>query len=251
MPVSELWEEYYKTKSKEIRNKIASEYLNFVNYLSSRMMVSFPPGLEKEDINQYGFFGLIEAIENYDLKQGAKFETYAAMIIKGRIMDRVRDYGKKTGGPSRTSVKKTKMIEKATKDLEESLGRHPTSQEIADELDLELKQYYKMLGEINVSTQMSLDKMVGQEENLATIEVVKNVNSIEPEERFINEENNSLLAKSIEELPEKERLIVTFYYYEELTLKEIGMLLNLSESRISQIHTQAMIRLRNRMQGDE
>lgn len=251
MSVSDLWEEYSKTKSNEVRNEIARSYQNFINYIVARLLVPLPSGLEKDDLAQYGFFGLIEAIEKYNPNQGASFETYAGLIIKGRIMDRIRDYGKRTGGPSRTSVKKSKMIEKATKDLEGKFKRQPTSEEIAEELNLELEQYFKMLSEISVNVQVSLDKMVGVEENLPAIEVIKNEVSVNPEDKTMREEEEELLAKAIDDLPEKERIIVIFYYYEELTLREIGDYLNLSESRISQLHTQAIIRLKSKMQGVE
>lgn len=251
MTVSELWEDYSKAKTKEVRNMIAKEYLGFVNYITSRMMIPLPSGLEKEDMVQYGFFGLIEAIENYDSKLGAKFETYAAMVIKGRIMDRVRDYGKKAGGPSRTAVKKSKIIEVATKSLEVKLGRSPLPEEIAEELEVTMDQYYKMLSDIGITMQISLDKMIGHDENMQAIEVIKNDSASTPEDRYLSRENGEVLAKAIDEMPEKERMIVIFYYYEELTLKEIGKQLNLSESRISQLHTQAMLRLRNKIQGGE
>lgn len=249
MTVSELWEEYAKTRNHETRNKIATEYRNFINYMVARIMVPLPSGLEKEDLVQYGFFGLIEAIEKYDPNQGATFETFAGIIIKGRVMDRIRDYGKVSGGPSRTAVKKSKLIEATTRALETKLGRHPTSQEIADEMELSLEQYYKMLNDISVNMQISLDKMVGLDDNLPAIEVVKNEDSVNPEENMLNVEYGELLAKAIDELPEKERMVIIFYYYEGMTLKEIGNFMNRSESRISQIHTQAILRLRSKFKG--
>lgn len=249
MTVSELWEEYSKTKNHETRNKIAAEYRNFIHWVVARIMVPLPAGLEKEDLVQYGFFGLIEAIEKYDPNQGATFETFAGIIIKGRAMDRIRDYGKVSGGPSRTAVKKSKLIEAATRTLEKRLGRHPSSQEIATEMEISLDHYYKMLNDISVNMQISLDKMVGLDDNLPAIEVIKNDNSANPEEKLLNEEHGELVAKAIDELPEKERMVIIFYYYEGLTLKEIGNFLNRSESRISQIHTQAILRLRSKFKG--
>lgn len=249
MSVSNLWEEYSRTKSSDLRNRISTHYINFVKFLASRIIIPLPSGLEKEDLEQYGFFGLMEAIEKYDEQMGAKFETYAGKIINGRMIDRIRDYGKTSGGQTRTSVKKSKMLEEATKILEKKLGRHPTAQEIADEMDLTIEQYYKMLNDVGTYMQFSLDKMVGLNDNLPSIEVVKNENSVIPEEKVLKEERFELLEKAIDELPEKERMIVIFYYHEELTLKEIGNFFDLSESRISQLHTQAMIRLKSKMQG--
>lgn len=249
MAVSELWEEYWKTKSCETRNKIAEEYRYFINIIVARNMAPLPAGLEKEDLVQYGFFGLMEAIEKYDSNHGAKFETFAWRIINGRIVDRIRNYGKVGGGPSRTSVKKTKEIETATRLLEEKLGRHPSSEEIANELAISLEQYYKMLSDISVNVQISLDKMIGIDDNLSAIEVVKNENSIDPEENMLMTEYGELLAEAIDGLPEKERMVIIFYYYEGLTLKEIGTFMNLTESRISQIHTQAILRLQSKFKG--
>lgn len=247
MTVSELWEAYYKTKDKDIRNELANNYRNFVGYLASRIIDPLPSGLEKEDLAQYGFFGLLEAIEKYDQTRDAKFETFAGIIIHGRMRDRMREYGKNTGGPSRTSVKKYKRIEIATKTLERKLGRHPSGEEIANEMEMTVEQYNRMLSQIGTHTQISLDKMIGHNDNLASVEVVKNESSVNPEEKMLKEERGELLATAIDELPPNERMVVILYYYEDLTLKEIGNFLNLSESRISQLHTQSMIRLKTKM----
>lgn len=251
MSVSELWEKYSKTKSRDIRNKIVEQYINFVSYLVARMMVQLPNGMDREDLFQYGVFGLIDAVERFEPKEGAKFETFAAIKIKGAIIDRIREYGKKGGGPSRTDIKKSKIIEKAIKKLEKEHGRNPNSNEIANELGLSLEEYNKLLGNISILTPVSLDKMVGLNDNLPAVEVIENVESVNPEDKVIKQEYYDRLAQEIEKLPPKEENIISLYYYHELTLKEIGKCMDLTEGRISQLHTQSLLRLKNKLSGGE
>lgn len=245
------WEEYLKTRSNKLRNEIVKEYTGFVKYLTGRVIQQLPPGLTKEDLVQYGIYGLIDAVERFDPKQGAKFETYASQRIRGAILDQVRYYGRAGGGLSRSSMEKSKMIERATKKLEEKHKRNPTSQEIADELGLEMKDYNKMLSDVSYGSQISLDQLIGTDQNTTAVQVIKNESVISPEEAAIEDETKDLLSMAIDELPEKEQKIIFLYYYDEMTLKEIGIYLGLSESRISQLHTQAMLRLRNKMTGGE
>jgi RNA polymerase sigma factor for flagellar operon FliA len=207
--------------------------------------------MNKEDLIQYGVCGLIEAVERFDPNQGAKFETYAAQRIRGAVLDQIRHYGKTSGGLSRSAMSKLKMVEKATRKLETELKRHPNSKEIADELNMSMDEYSKVLGEISYGTQISLDEMVGLDRNISAVEIIKNDNIAIPEDEIIDTESNKLLGEAINGLPEKENIIIYLYYYEEMTLKEIGEYLNLSESRISQLHTQAMLRLRNKLTGGD
>lgn len=241
----EIWQEYSKTRSSILRNKIIEHYMEFVSKMVGKLFTNqLPTGMDKEDLYQFGVCGLIEAVDRYDLSLGAKFETYASWRIKGAIVDGIRSYGKTSGAPSRTAIEKMKMLEKAIQNLERKFKRHPTQKEIAEELQMTTKEYNKLLADISVGVQISLDKMVGLDDNLPAIEVIKNEKGLIPEEEFVNEEYIKLLEKAIDDLDEKEKLIISLYYYEELTLKEIGQILNLSEGRISQMHTLAVTRLK-------
>lgn len=245
----ELWERYSKEKSSEIRNEIAENYINLVKYLAHRVIGTLPNGMDREDLIQYGYLGLFEAIEKYDSNKGA-FETYASFIIKGRLYDRIREYRRNSGGLSRTNINKMKEIEKATSELQKELGRSPSTEEIALKMGVDMNKYYKMLNDVGSTTMISLDKMVGIEENLSTMDIIKDNKQESPEEFLIKEERKKIIAESIEQLPRKERLIVELYYYEKLKLNDIGEILGLSESRISQLHTQAMLRLKTKLQTE-
>lgn len=242
----ELWNKYIKEPSIENRNKIAENYINLVKYLAKRIIVPLPSGLAKEDLIQYGFLGLFEAIDKYDMEKGS-FETYASYIINGRLYDRIREYRRNSGGLSRTNIGKMKTIEKATNELQKELGRTPSTEELAEHLEMDLPRYYKMLNDVGATTMVSLDKLVGVEENISTIEIIRDQKQESPEEELFKKEKRNILVKSIEELPTNEKMIVELYYYEKLKLNEIGEIMGLSESRISQLHTQAMIRLRTKI----
>jgi len=246
----QLWDEYMKTKSPSVRNELVKRYIHFVGYLVGRIINQPQTGLTKDDLIQFGVCGLIDAIERFDPKQGAKFETYASIRIQGSIRDQIRYYGKYSGGLSRSAMSKSKMIDEAVKKLEKKLARHPSSKEVADELNVTMDEYTKLLSEIGVGIQISLDDMVGTGDNLSVVQVIKNESSVIPEEEYLHSENNELLAEAINDLPEKERLVIIYYYYEELTLKEIGHILNLSEGRISQLHGEAMKKLKIKLQGE-
>jgi len=246
----ELWGLYTSEKGQDVRNLLVKKYINFVTYLVGRIIIQLPAGLTKDDLIQFGICGLIEAIERFDPKQGAKFETYASIRIQGAIRDQIRYYGKYSGGLSRSAMSKSKFVDETVKKLETKLARHPLPKEIAEEMGISLEEYNKMLNEIGTSIPISLDDMVGTGDNLSVVQVIKNESSIIPEEEYLNGENNERLAEAIDELPDKERYVVMFYYYEEMTLKEIGKYLNLSEGRISQIHRKAMDKLKSKLQGE-
>ncbi|QST03054.1 FliA/WhiG family RNA polymerase sigma factor (plasmid) [Pontibacillus sp. ALD_SL1] len=240
-----LWSNYLKTRTVKLRNVLIEHYMDFVNYLVGRVMV-IPQGMDREDVKQCGLWGLIKAIEIFDPTSGHKFESYAYKRIMGEIMDQFR-YNAKLNGNSRSSLAKRKKIDRVTHELEQLLGRHPTNQELAEALGLGVQEYEKWQATIAMTVPLSLDKMVGMEENLPAMEVITDRETATPEELLKQSERNNLLAKAIDELPEKERLIISLYYYEELTLKEIGRILDLTEGRISQIHTTTMFKLRHQL----
>lgn len=246
-----LWDEYIKTRSRKVRNEIVKEYLKFVTFLVNKNIKELPPGLQKEDLLQYGICGLIEAVEKFDPQQGNKFESYATWRIQGAMVDQIRYFGRTGGGLSRSSIRKLKWVEETTKKLEIELGRHPSSQEIADTLGLTGDEYSKLLGDLSQGVQFSLDELVGQDEPVSVEQFIKNDRSKIPEDEYLLSERQEQLGIAIDELPENEKKVIVCYYYNDMKLAEIAQYLHLSEGRISQLHTQAMIRLRNKLSGGE
>lgn len=244
-----LWMKYRETGSVDVRNLLIAENMKFVKFLVKKVADQKVPGIEQEDLIQLGVCGLMEAIERYDPMQGVKFETYASWRVQGAIIDQIRYYGKTNGGLSRSAIAKSKMVEEAIKALESENKRHPSRQEIADKLGISLDEFIKILSDINVGVPLSLDEKVGMDENISVLNVVKDEKVLNPEEAYILKEKQELLADFIEELPLKEKDIIRMYYYEKLTLKEIGKLMDRSEGRISQLHTQALDRLKSKISG--
>lgn len=245
----EIWANYSKTKSREIRNEIIENYYKYVNYIVNRLMIKKPDGITRDDLVQLGLMGLMEAVDRYDYTVGAKFESFATKYIHGRIVDEIRKYVSANGGPTRTTLAKIKRVEEAIRHVENRIQRDASIQEIADELNLTIEDYYKLLGDITVATTLSLDKMVGVDENMSAMEVIPNDDSVEPEKELIKKEKVEKLIKEISALPPKEYRIIVSYYYEELTLKEISYQLGLTQGRISQLHANTLMRLKSRMEG--
>ncbi len=187
----------------------------------------------------YGIFGLIDAIDKYDYGKGIKFETYASLRIRGAILDQIR----KMDWIPRSVRQKQKQIDAAAAKIEAEENRIATDEEIAKELDLSLDEYFNWQGQTKVTNIASIDEYVEQGIEVKAFDVGKNAKA-EPERVYEQEEVKELLADSLEVLTEKERMVVVLYYYEELTLKEISKVLNVSESRVSQLHTKALQKMK-------
>ncbi|MCK8823526.1 FliA/WhiG family RNA polymerase sigma factor [Fuchsiella alkaliacetigena] len=217
-------------------------FVPLVKYVVNRLMISLPDKFEFEDLQNYGIIGLIDAIERFDHRRQVKFSTYAISRIRGSIIDELR---KLDWVP--TSVrKKAKQVAKANSDLAQRLGRLPTDEEIKAELELDTEEYAHLLAEINIPQQTSLDSFIssGQVEGTTLIEVIADEDATDPVHTFHYEEMKEILAKAIEKLKPKEKLVVTLYYYEGLNLTEISEVLELTTARVSQLHTKAIYRLR-------
>lgn len=230
--ITTLWLTYQQTHKPDIRERLIEHYLSLVKIVAGRIAISLPQHVDKDDLISNGFFGLLDAIEKYDPARGIKFETYAVARIRGAILDAIRA---QDWVP--TSVRqKAKQYEQTMAQLEHSLGRSATDEEIAAALQISQTELYSLLNQLNASTVIPLEEFIRSE--TATNQ------PISPSEHIETEEVKLLLAKSIDKLPEKERIVVTLYYYEGMTLKEISLILKLSEARISQLHTKAIFRLR-------
>lgn len=230
--VHRLWLDYKKTGCIEVRNKLIENYLPLVNVIAGRIAISLPAHVDRDDLISSGFFGLLDAIERYDLDKKNKFETYAGIRIRGAILDYLRS---KDWIPV-SLRQKIRKYEHAVVELENMLGRSATDEEIAAKMQLTAEELHELVKQLNIATIVPLDDYI-RIEAMADTENSQLLN-IEAQEI------QDILAKAIDDLPEKEKLVVSLYYYNELTLKEISLILNLSEARISQLHTKAIMRLR-------
>lgn len=230
--IMQLWLTYQKSKKVEIREKLIEHYLPLVKLVASRLAISLPQHVDKDDLISNGFFGLLDTIEKYDPGRGIKFETYAVVRIRGAMLDAIRS---QDWVP--TSVRqKAKQYEQAIGQLESQLGRSATDEEAAKKLGISSSELYTLINQFNASTIIPL-------EDFTKVEKSSN-HLVSPSDHIETEEVKQALAKAIDKLPEKEKLVVSLYYYEGLTLKEISLILKLSEARISQLHTKSIFRLR-------
>ena len=235
--MNEIWNQYVKTHNAQLKDRLTEHYVHLVKLVAGRLGIYLNQYIDLDDLVGYGVLGLIDAIDKFDPSKNVKFETYASLRIRGAILDAIR----KLDWIPRTLRKKQKDIDKIYIELESKLGRTPVDQEVADALHISLDEYNTLLKEVNVSTLISID------ENIYQFESVKDHNAQIPERCIEEKEMKDTLSKLIDELPEREKKVIFLYYYEELTLKEISRVLEVSESRVSQLHTKAVSRLRANM----
>lgn len=216
----------------EVRNEIAEEYLPLVKVVCGRLAISLPQHVDKDDLLSSGFFGLLDAIDRFDLTRNVKFETYAGVRIRGAMIDYLRS---KDWIPV-SMRQRIRRYEQTVSRLETELGRAATDEELAAALEITVAELQKLLNQCNTATVIPLEEYFKTDAAEAV-----DTNPAHTTELF---EQKETLAKAIERLPEKERTVVTLYYYEELTLKEISVIMHLTEARISQLHTKAIMRMR-------
>jgi RNA polymerase sigma factor for flagellar operon FliA len=226
------------------RERIMLQYLPLVKNVAGRMAMGFPRSVELDDLVSTGTIGLIEAIRNFDPQRGVKFETYAVPRIRGAILDELRALD----WIPRSTRAKARHIDRATMALENALGRKPAGVEVAGKLRWSLADLDQAMDDVSGTSLLSLDEMVYREEDNRQVPRVETVHIISEEDVLTDLERMELrayLVTAVETLTEQERLVISLYYYEELTLKEIGSIMHISESRVSQIHTKAVGKLRN------
>ena len=236
--MTNLWDEYRKTGNSTVKEKLILHYAPIVKYVAGRLMVHIGQNVEFDDLVGYGIFGLIDAIEKFDPSKGVKFETYASFRIRGTIIDNIR----RMDWVPRTLRQKNKQIENVIIKLEEELGRSPTDEELAGALGLTTDETVDLLRKSSVHMLVSLDDFLEQNYEKSHVSLVTN-SSDSPEELTEDKERKVKLAEAINNLKDKEKLVITLYYYEGLTLKEISSIMKVTESRVSQIHTKAISRL--------
>lgn len=237
-----LWEKYDSTKQTSIKEKLIIEYAPLVKFVAGRLNIYLGQNVEYEDLISYGIFGLIDAIDKFDLKKGVKFETYASLRIRGAIIDNIR----KLDWVPRTLRQKNKQIEKTIMELETKLGRTATDQELAQAMKISIKELHDTLKKANLISLISLEEYIEQN-NDYNVCSNKSSTTEQPESYLEKQELKRILKESIEKLPEREQKILFLYYFEELTLKEISAIMEVSESRISQLHTKAIINLKGKL----
>lgn len=239
-----LWDQYKKNKSPEIREKLIIEYANLVNLVAGRMGMYLGYTVEYDDLVGYGIFGLIDAIDKFDLTKNVKFETYASLRIRGSILDQIR----KMDWVPRTLRQRQKQIDSMAAKIEEKEGRPATDAEIAKQLNVSEEEYNGWKSEIQLSNLISLDDYLEQGGD-SQVELGGAHRFEQPEKAIEKEELKKILVKALETLTEKETSVITLYYYEDLTLKEISQILSVSESRVSQLHSRALQKMKGTL-GD-
>jgi RNA polymerase sigma factor FliA len=242
----ELWKSYRKTRDSSIRNRLIKQYLPLVKYVAGKLAVGMPQNVEFDDLVSYGVIGLFDAIEKFDPGKHVKFKTYAVTRVRGAIFDQLRQLD----WVPRSIRQKTRELEDAVRRLEAQLGRAATDQEIARELGVNEKEFERLILKISGTTVLSLNDVwyAGEENDRMSIgDSIESPQSRNPDSIVEKQEVKRVIVEAINELPDKEKKVLVLYYYEDLTLKEIGAVLGVTESRISQLHTKAIMRLRGRL----
>ena len=238
-----LWLEYRRTREKAIRDRLILTYAPLVKFVAGRLGSGLPTHVDENDLVSYGLLGLIGAIERYDPERDVKFETYAMARIKGSIIDELRAMD----WVPRSVRSRARDIERAMSQLEAQLHRAPTDEELAAKLGMSEDELAESLNEISRTSIAALDEMwtvSSSGDQISLIDTIEDTSGPEPQAALAQTELKEALAEAIARLPEREKLVVTLYYYEELTLREIGEVLGVTESRVSQLHTKAVLRLK-------
>lgn len=239
MNIEELWYEYKSYKSSKAKQKLIKNYLNLVKIISGRMYNFYGGSIEYDELVGFGVFGLIDAIDKFEIERNLKFETYAQIRIRGAIIDGLR----KLDWVPRGVRKKSKELERVVSELENKLGRSATNIEIAQKMNLTIEQLNELLSEVTNLNIVSLEETLQTNVNLDTFENTQK----NPEDTYEEKEIKNILVEAIDSLSDNEKLVISLYYYENLTYKEIGSILDLSESRISQIHSRAIIKMKSNL----
>jgi RNA polymerase sigma factor for flagellar operon FliA len=248
--IDALWLEFKATKDPGCRERLILHYSPLVKYVAGRVSVGLPQNIEQADLVSYGIFGLIDAIEKFDLGREIKFETYAISRIRGAIIDELRAID----WIPRSVRSKAREVERAMTKLENELRRPPTDGELSQALGISVDDLAGMLSQINLVSVVALDELLSPSgekgDKTSLVETLEDTDAPDPESAFEGIEMRQILAKSVNILPERERLVITLYYYEGLTLAEIGSVLGVTESRVCQMHTKAVLELRNKMKSE-
>jgi len=245
--IDNLWKEYKETQSKVAKDKLLLEYASLVKYIAQRIAVNLPSSVERDDLVSAGILGLVKAVETFEPERGFKFETYAGHKVRGAILDELRAMD----WVPRSVRQKSRDLQRVYAKLENEFGRMPYDDEVCKELGVTMKEYEDILTEVTPATIVSLEEAMPDREadskELRIIDTIEDPGGNNPLKELGFTETKNILKDAIAALPEKEKLVIALYHYEELTLKEIGVVLDISESRVSQIHSKVVLRLRAKL----
>jgi RNA polymerase sigma factor for flagellar operon FliA len=248
--LKDLWRRYKRDGDERARERLVIAYSPLVKYVSGRMASGLPAHVEEADLISYGLGGLISAIERFELEREIKFETYAITRIKGAIIDELRSLD----WVPRSVRARARAIERANAKLEHKLQRAPTDEEMAEELEMSVSDFQDALLQISNSTVAALDELWtvsdASGDQVSLLDTLQDPGAPDPAAVMDATDLKDRIADAIARLPEREKLVVALYYYENLTLREIGEVLGVTESRVSQLHTKAVLRLRGRMSDE-
>jgi RNA polymerase sigma factor for flagellar operon FliA len=248
--LKDLWRRYKEDGDERARERLVLAYAPLVKYVAGRMSSGLPAHVEEADLISYGLLGLISAIERFDPGRDIRFETFAITRVKGSIIDELRSLD----WVPRSVRAKAREIERANAKLEHQLHRAPTDREMADALGVTTEEFQESLVKISNSSVVALDELWtvsdSSGDTVSLLDTIQDPEAVDPSREMDLTDMKDRLAEAIARLPEREKLVVALYYYENLTLREIGEVLGVTESRVSQLHTKAVLRLKSRLQGD-
>ncbi len=232
-----------------VKEQIVLEHGALIRYIVNRIAVRLPSHIDLDDLHNTGVIGLIDAIDKYDPDKNCKFKTYAEFRIKGAILDQLRSLD----WVPRSVRQKSRRLERAYGEVEQRLGRSASDEEVADSLGLQIEKFHELMNQVRGISMVNLEEIRGGgqdgDRSGTFADIVEDVHSENPFASLKLAEQRNIVADTIGTLPEKERLVVSFYYYDDLNMKEIGNILGITESRVCQIHTKAMLRLRAKLKG--
>ncbi len=242
----ELWKIYRRTRDTSIRDFFVKQYAPLVKYVAGKVAIGMPHNVEFDDLVGFGVFGLFDAIEKFDPAKHVKFKTYAVTRIRGSIFDELRSID----WVPRSVRQKSREVEDTIRSLESRLGRAATDEEIAKAMSMDVEEFQALILKISSTSILSLNDVwySGEDDDqISIVESIESPSSMNPDTIVEREEIKRVIVEAISELPDKEKKVLILYYYEDLTLKEIGHVLGVTESRISQLHTKAIMRLRSKL----
>jgi RNA polymerase sigma factor for flagellar operon FliA len=244
--LSDLWARFVADRSPELRDRLILHYAPLVKYVAGRVGSGLPAHVEQADLVSYGTFGLIDAITRFEPAREVKFESYAMARIRGAIIDELRN----TDWIPRSVRMKARQYERTVAELEARLQRSPTDEEVAEALDMDVEDVRKFLGQLSLVNVVALDELMTDEEGGGAprlVDTLQDANAVDPQAMAEHGEARQLLGRAVEQLPDREKVVVSLYYFEGLTLADIGRVLGVTESRICQLHTKAVLHLRSKL----
>ncbi|MDK3257771.1 RNA polymerase sigma factor WhiG [Blastococcus capsensis] len=241
----ELWARYVEGRDAALRDRLILHYAPLVKYVAGRVGSGLPAHVEQSDLISYGTFGLIDAITRYEPTREVKFESYAMARIRGAIIDELRN----TDWIPRSVRVKARAFERTVAELESKLHRTPTDEEVADAMDMDVEDIRKFLGQLSLVNVVALDELLTDDDGGSPRlgDTLRDPTALDPQAMAEHGEARQLLARAVEQLPEREKVVVSLYYFEGLTLADIGRVLGVTESRICQLHTKAVLHLRTKL----